>query len=361
MFQLFERRLDVMSGKLPAVKLQTLVALALTANLAIAPAASPAIGVAMAGGSFELDASRISGNGTLFEGSILETGKATSEIKLNNGVRMMLDAGTRSKVYRDHMLLEKGTGQLTGGASYRISARTLEIEGGAAKVTTNGNRVLVAALTGPVVVKNAEGLTVANLASGRAVELEPRGASSQNVLTGKLEKQAGRYLLTDRNAGVTVEVRGSGLDRNAGRVVEVTGTTEKSAKAAAPATGVVYATNVRNFAKRFAEGGDQNGGSNTDQDNRDCKKDDNQGEGAGQGQGAGNENDKDKRDRCGAGAWPGGGSGGGTATGTGAGAGAGAGTGISNGVIIAVVAGGAAAATGIGLAVTGDDKKPVSQ
>lgn len=260
MFQSFETRLDQISSCLPAMKAQTLVALALTANLAIAPAASPAIGVAVAQGAFDIDAAKVAGNGTLFDGSILETGKATSEFKLQSGVHMMLDAGTRSKVYRDYMLLEKGASQMSG-ANYRISARSLQIEGESAKVSMDGNRVLVAALNSPVRVTNSSGMTLANVAAGRAVELEPASTPGANSLTGKLEKQAGRYFLTDETAGVTVEVRGSGLDRNAGKIVEVTGNTEKSAKVVAPASQVLYATNIRNSYTDSEEGGGSGAGA----------------------------------------------------------------------------------------------------
>lgn len=312
LFHMFETQLDRKSSALPAVKLQTLVALALIANLAIAPAASPAIGVALTGGSFELDAARIHGNGTLFEGSILETGKATSEIKLDNGVHVVLDAGTRSKVYRDHMLLEKGTGQLTAGANYRISARSLQIEGASAKVSASGNRVLVAALAGPVVVKNARGMMVANLAMGRALELEPdSGATNQSVLTGKLEKRNGHYLLTDKNLGLTVEVLGKDLDKYLDCIVEVTGTTEKGAKVYSPATEFIHASNLRYVDNRCNEGA--------------------------------------------------------AAIGAGAGAGAGSsqtansGGGMSNGVKVLIAAGGAGAAITTVALTTGDDKKPISQ
>ncbi len=348
MFHTFEIKLDGISSYLPAMKIQTLVALALTANLAIAPAASPAIGVAVAQGAFDLDAAKVAGNGTLFDGSILETGKSTSEIRLRNGVRVMLDAGTRGKVYRDHMLLEKGTGQLTAGSNYSITARSLRIEGGSAKVSMAGSRVLVAALHGPVLVKNGEGVTLANVAAGRAVELEPRAASNLNTLTGTLEKQAGRYLLTDRTAGITVEVRGGGLDRNAGKNVEVTGTTDKSAKAMAPATQVVYATNVRNHATRNAE------------DNKEgaAKKDDKRCEDEKKKNGKHDKNDKNDDDCGKAGAIAG-------AAGAGAGAGAGAaaagaagaaaGIGTTTAVVAGVVVAGTVAGTAV--ALTGDDKK----
>src|SRR5262245_496894 len=104
------------------------VAIYLVFQLSIALAASPVIGVAIAKGSFQLDSSRTPGNGTLFEGSTVETGKASSELKMASGVRMLLDVGTRSRVYRDYMSLEKGAGQVEHARNYRIRARSLQIQ-----------------------------------------------------------------------------------------------------------------------------------------------------------------------------------------------------------------------------------------
>lgn len=230
--------------------LQTAIAVVLIANLSIAPAASPAIGVAIAGGGFQLDAAAVTGNGTLFEGSTVETGKSTSELQLQNGVRMMLDTGTRSKVYRDHLLLEKGTGQVSGGTKYRILARALQIEtvgnNGLAKVSvTPESRVLVAALQGHVRVTRSGGLLVANIAAGHALQLEARDpASSQSTLSGILEKRNGRYLLTDSTAGVTVEVKGNGLEKFVGRCVEVTGGLDSGMTPAEGAAHVLISSNL---------------------------------------------------------------------------------------------------------------------
>ncbi|MDX1984159.1 MAG: hypothetical protein SFV51_28045 [Bryobacteraceae bacterium] len=240
-----ESRLDRVSSYFPAAKIQSVIALALVANMAIAPAAAPAIGVAVARGAFELDASRVAGNGTLFEGSIVETRNAVSELKLNTGVHMLLDAGSRTRVYRDHMLLEKGTGQVVG-AAYRIQARSLEIEGASAQAAarvsmTAGNRVLVAAVNGPVRVRNSHGLVVASLSAGRAVEMEAAGDSSFSTVNGVIHKSGGRYLLTDEVAGVTFEVRSCDLDAFIGQKVAVAGRTE-AGRNGAPA--VLFASKV---------------------------------------------------------------------------------------------------------------------
>jgi hypothetical protein len=239
-----------------ASTVRPLVAVMMAGNLAAGWAASPAIGMAVASGAFELDASRVTGNGTLFDGSTIETGKATSQLRLDSGVRLMLDTGTRSKIYRDRMLLERGTGQIERSGSYRILARSLQIqstEAGMAKVSLrDGNRVHVAALNGPVSVKTASGLLVAKVAPGNAVEMEPQeaGAAAPATITGCLQKKNGHYMITDETAGITVEVQGSNLEKEVGNRIEITGVLDPSASPAMGASQVVRASQINHISKK---------------------------------------------------------------------------------------------------------------
>src|SRR5262249_52837912 len=164
---------------------------------------APIIGVAVTHGAFALDNSRVTGNGTLFDGSTVETNRATSELQLSSGVRMVLDTDTRTKVYRGYLLLEKGTSQVENGSSYRIHAKSFEIQpqsNGTARVSlTPTGRVLVSALKTPVLVKTASGLLVAEVTNGHAVELyqQEAGAKAPSTLTGCLQKENGHYILRD--------------------------------------------------------------------------------------------------------------------------------------------------------------------
>lgn len=249
-------------GREFAIGLGAIVAVILVAQLSIGFAASPAIGVAVARGSFQLDASGVSGTGTIFDGTMVETGKATSELKLQSGVRMVLDTGTRGQVYRDHLLLQKGTGQVSNGANYSIQARSLQIEPvseGAAKVTLSrdGNRVLVAALGSGLRVRNSRGILVADVPAGHALEFEPQdgGASAPSTLTGILTKKNGHYYLTDQTAGITVELQGSGLDKEVGKKIEVVGVIDPSASPASGASQVIRVSQVHTVANAATHAG----------------------------------------------------------------------------------------------------------
>jgi hypothetical protein len=326
-------------SRMGGIQLRPMLAVVVALHISIGSAASPAIGVASARGSFDLDASKTAGNGTLFEGSTVETGKASSELKMTNGVRVTLDSGTRGKVYRDHLLLEKGTGQIDIGGNYRISARSLQIQpatSGRAKVTLTGrNRVVVAALTSRVRVTNTAGLLIAELVPGRALELEPQesGAAPPSNLTGCLVKKAGHYLLTDETASVTVELQGSGLEKEVGNRIEVTGVLDTTATAVAGASQMIRASQVKHLGKRCA---DAKGAAAA-------------GAGAAGAAGAG------AAGAAGAGAAGAGAAGAAAAGAAGAAAGITATTAVVAGVVVA------GAATGVAVGVTREDKEDISQ
>ena len=78
------------------------------------------IGMAVANGSFFVDHSRVWGNTTLFEGSVIETSTAASEVQVNGGVMMRLfrdrGCGCRARAIIGHDDLEPLVGLPRQGA-----------------------------------------------------------------------------------------------------------------------------------------------------------------------------------------------------------------------------------------------------
>ncbi len=238
---------------------EALISLILVGCLTIVQAVGPAIGVVVTRGSFRIDNSTVWGNGTLFDGTTIETGRAASDLQLNCGARLALAADSRGTIYRDRLVLERGEGRLTNTGEYRVEARSLRVLPAApdatARVVLSGpNRVQVAALTGALRVTNDAGIVVANITSGRALEFEPQaaGATAPSQMTGVLEKRDGHFLLTDRTAGVTAELQGPGLAREVGQCVEVTGALVPSVQPFSPATQVIRASQVNRCSKKVA-------------------------------------------------------------------------------------------------------------
>ncbi|MCP5116258.1 MAG: hypothetical protein GY953_35975 [bacterium] len=220
-------------------------------------AAQPAIGVAVASGSFHLDEDRVSGNGTLFEGSTVVTGQASSQLRLTDGIQMQLASSSQGTVYRDRLVLERGTGQLENARDYRIEAMGLEIVSedpqSAARVKVDDdNLVEVAALRGALRVTNGDGILLAALPAGRALAFDATkaGASAPSAVAGCVKESDGHYLLSDETAGLTVELRGEGLEAAVGHQVAVTGVVVPSVQPVDGASQVLQVSSLKQLSSR---------------------------------------------------------------------------------------------------------------
>lgn len=219
---------------------EKMIAVVLALSLSAGMAASPAIGTAQARGNFQVDNSPVFGSASLFEGSRVQTANAASTLDLTNGTRLQLSSDSRVKIYGDHSVLEQGASVIesaTGRTSeFRVQARNLWIETeartGSARVSLSGRtHVQVAAINGGVRVRNAQGMLVANLAPGTALEFDPQSSASGSArMSGCLQKKAGKFSLTDETTSVTVELRGAGLDQEVGNNVVVNGTMESGSE-----------------------------------------------------------------------------------------------------------------------------------
>lgn len=235
---------------------QAVLSLILTGCLTVGQAGPAAIGMVVTTGSFEVDNTKVSGNATLFNGTMIQTGAAASELRLNSGTRVSLGAGARGRVYQDHLLLERGEGQLDAAGSYSVRARSLRIlpegAGSSGRIALAGaSKVQVAAMAGRLRVTNSEGILVARVVPGSAIEFEPQaaGAAAPSRLSGCLQKKGNRYLLSDETTNVTVELEGAGLQSEAGNRVEITGTMIPASRPPADASQLIRVAAVKRLSK----------------------------------------------------------------------------------------------------------------
>jgi hypothetical protein len=223
----------------------------LFALVACSQAAS--IGVALANGSFRIDSHQVVGNATVFEGNVLETDRASSDLNLNAGVRLRLAANSRGRVFSDRLELQQGLGELEAGKGYRIEARGLRVSPDAPASSgrvalTAGGRVEALALRGSMRVSASDGTVIALLKPGMALEFQPQevtGAEAPFQMTGCLERRDGRFVLRDPITGVTEEVRGERLESEVGRMVDVTATVVRGATPVPGALEVVQISRLR--------------------------------------------------------------------------------------------------------------------
>lgn len=235
---------------------QFTLALLVTGCLLLTYAGGPAIGLATAKGSFRLDNSEVWNNATLLDGATVETAAVTSELRLDNGARLRLAPGSRGRVHRERLVLERGITEVGGAETYRVEARGLNVfparaTAGAQVGFDRDNRLVVAALRGPVRVTTANGMLVANVEPGAPVYLEPQpaGAAPPARLRGCVDRKATQWVLTDQTSKVTVELAGSGLEAELGYEVEVEGVTDLAAKPAAGGSQVVKVLSLKRIGK----------------------------------------------------------------------------------------------------------------
>jgi len=172
--------------------------------------AAPAIGIVTASGHFSVEGSQVWGNATLFDGTTIETSSASSELALRNGVKVQLAAGSRARIWQNHLVLEKGVAQLAAPVSFE------------ARVSDQA-RLIRAPFKGSVAMQAAQG---------------------QTVHAGCMLYKDGRFLVQDQNTQEVIEVSGTDLAGNVGNRVEVRGGISSARPGVAPATSVMNVASV---------------------------------------------------------------------------------------------------------------------
>ena len=220
---------------------RALLALILACTVTSLMGSTGAIGFAAAQGSFQVNAQPAQGTATVFDGTVIQTGKTPSQIRLENGTQIRLASDTRVKVYQNRVVLEKGSGQLEFSSNYPMESHSLLVFSTApdtiARVRVGDQgKVLVAAVRGAVRVTNRAGLAVANLTSGLSMAFDPQvGASAPAKLAGCLYQHDGSDFIFDATTKTAHGLKGPDLARQTGKNVEITGIED-------PATHVIGVT-----------------------------------------------------------------------------------------------------------------------
>ena len=212
-------------------------------------AGTPAIGIVTASGHVTVERSEVWGNSTLFDGATVETSSSSSDLALRNGVRVQLAAGSRARIWQNHIALERGIGQMAAPGSYELDAAGLRIRAAsdapnekARLRVTIGDRVEVMVLAGAARVTNGAGLLLASIPAGRGMSFSQQaGATGAVTRTGCLLYKDGHYILQDENTQEVVELNArdallADLKNNTGNRIEATGTAGATKPAVSIAT-----------------------------------------------------------------------------------------------------------------------------
>jgi hypothetical protein len=218
--------------------------------LLVAVAAPLSIGFVKSTGDFRVDGSTIRQNGTVFDGNLIETSAARSVVELAS-VEITLSPESRAKIFRDHTILEKGTGVVKESGNHVIEADTLRISPSAKDSVvqidvTSPTDITVVARSGSADVRSAAGVLVASVRPGLAMAFGSQaGAATAFDMTGVEEFKDGKYFLTDSTTHVTVQLDGTELAKYVGKCVEVTGAIIPGVTPPAPASELVQVARIK--------------------------------------------------------------------------------------------------------------------
>jgi len=235
------------------------IALAALFTFACAMAETSAIGTASARGSMRIDGSVVNGNATLFDGTVVETSEAMTAVRLDKGVEIKLATDSRGKLYSDHLVLEKGAGEVAAPGRFMLQANGLRVTPEAPNSRgvvsfQDSKTVQVSALQGSFDVANDQGILLASVQPGRMLlfNMQDAGATAPTTVTGALTRETDKcvanggkkYYITVKDTGVKYEVTGPGLDALVGKTVTLTGTLDTSVQPSKCAAGLIAASNV---------------------------------------------------------------------------------------------------------------------
>jgi hypothetical protein len=171
--------------------------------LSYAAAGTVSIGTASARGGLRVDSYQVKGNATLFNGSVVETGQASADLRLSKGTAITMSSSSRGTLYSDHLVLQQGESELTSSDSFQLQANGLQVIPNGANTRgvvsiKEGNTVEVAALSGSFGVTNGHGVLLANVHPGRIVSFAMQaGASPMEFYgVGLVTFENGTYYLT---------------------------------------------------------------------------------------------------------------------------------------------------------------------
>lgn len=181
----------------------------LSLSCAYASAGTKPIGTVSARGDMRIDGSPVTSNATLFNGTAVETSRATATLQLVNGTEIKLATNSRGVVYDDRLVLLQGKSQVkTSGSHFLLEAGGLSVAPSAPNTLgivalSPANTVEVAAVTGDLRVTEDSDLAVAQVVTGAAMLFHPmqqaaapEGSPFLNAVEGLVNEDSGTYFLT---------------------------------------------------------------------------------------------------------------------------------------------------------------------
>jgi hypothetical protein len=134
-------------------------------------AGTDSIGSVVAQGDLRIDGHPVQGSGTIFDGTIFETGSepnSTADLRLNNGTKITLHSDSSGALYRDHFVLIRGAAETTAIGPFRVEVNGLVIQPSERRASEmvailSGGAISVLAQTGQLQIAANRGQLVTQL------------------------------------------------------------------------------------------------------------------------------------------------------------------------------------------------------
>src|ERR1035437_8258265 len=171
--------------------------------LSNASAGTVSIGTASARGDMRVDSYLVKGNATLFDGSVVETGQATANLRLNKGTEITMSTASRGTLHSDRLVLQQGESELATSSCFQLEANGCHVtpndpnSQGVVSLRA-GNTVEVASLKGSFGVRTEQGILLANVRPGRVVSFAMQAGANPTTFSGVglVSFDNGTYYLT---------------------------------------------------------------------------------------------------------------------------------------------------------------------
>jgi len=213
------------------------------------------IGTVSVRGNIRVDGYTVQGNGTLFDGTAVETSQATAILRLENGTEITMAIHSRGIVYHDRLVLLQGQSQLkASSSSFFLEADGLRVVPGGPNTlgivsVSSPKTFQVAAVKGELRIVDDAGLSLANVMPGTSMSLGQatgpgglaNGTSVQEV--GLVSVENGQYYLTTSD-GTKYLLTGKDFQKDVGKKVVVDGKLQVATTTSGISTIVVSSLSI---------------------------------------------------------------------------------------------------------------------
>jgi hypothetical protein len=232
---------------------------------AYAASGSGAIGTVSARGDLRVDGYTVAGNGTLFDGTAVQTDQANATLRLDNGTEVTLSINSRGVVYRDHLVLLQGKSQLKASSSpFLLEADGLRVSPSGPNTlgvvsVGSADTVDVAALAGEFRIVDGAGSSLAHISPGTAMSFHlagSLGAQSGTSITevGVVSRENGIYYL-ETSDGTKYQLEGKDFQKFDGKKVAITGRLQGGTTPSGGSEIIVSTININGEGGAFSSAG----------------------------------------------------------------------------------------------------------